>query len=100
MTSSVLSFEPQVLASDDDNEDSLIIDPDELIDSEEGEGISGDEEDEDLTYVVNPSQLQVALREKLFMEIPGLLREKAIISQKLTESEAENKPSEGTLSNG
>lgn len=85
MTSGVLSFAPphalssfsQVFASDDD-QDALTTDPDELIDSEESEGISGDEEDIfknllsrvgfQLTYGDNPSQPQVALREKLLMD--------------------------------
>ena len=67
----------QVLASDDD-QDALTTDPDELIDSEDSEGISGDEEDIfrsllsragfHLTYGDNPSQPQVTLREKLLMD--------------------------------
>lgn len=53
-------------------------DPDELIDSEDSEGMSGDEEDMfrnllsragfHLTYGDNPSQPQVTLREKLLMD--------------------------------
>ncbi|XP_059658166.1 uncharacterized protein LOC132304488 isoform X2 [Cornus florida] len=67
----------EVLASEDD-QDALTTDPDELIDSEESEGISGDEEDIfrnllsragfHLTYGDNPSQPQVTLREKLLMD--------------------------------
>ncbi|KAL5559772.1 hypothetical protein UlMin_035983 [Ulmus minor] len=67
----------EVLASDDD-QDALTTDPDELIDSEDSEGVSGDEEDIfrnmlsragfHLTYGDNPSQPQVALREKLLMD--------------------------------
>ncbi|KAM7256152.1 hypothetical protein ACFE04_011893 [Oxalis oulophora] len=67
----------EVLASDDD-QDALTTDPDELIDSEDSEGISGDEEDIfrnllsragfHLTYGENPSQPQVTLREKLLMD--------------------------------
>lgn len=67
----------QVLASEDD-QDALTTDPDELIDSEDSEGISGDEEDIfrnllstagfHLTYGDNPSQPQVTLREKLLMD--------------------------------
>lgn len=67
----------QVLASDDD-QDALTTDPDEIIDSEESEGISGDEEDTfrdflsqagfHLTFGENPSQPQVTLREKLLMD--------------------------------
>lgn len=67
----------QVLASDDD-QDALTTDPDELIDSEDSEGISGDEEEIfrnllsragfHLTYGDNPSQPQVTLREKLLMD--------------------------------
>ncbi|XP_028799097.1 uncharacterized protein LOC114754494 isoform X2 [Neltuma alba] len=67
----------EVLASDDD-QDALTTDPDELIDSEDSEGISGDEEDIfrnllsragfHLTYGDNPSQPQVTLREKLLMD--------------------------------
>ncbi|CAL0319148.1 unnamed protein product [Lupinus luteus] len=66
-----------VLASDDD-QDALTTDPDELIDSEESEGISGDEEDIfrnllsragfHITCGDNPSQPQVTLREKLLMD--------------------------------
>jgi hypothetical protein len=56
----------------------LTTDPDELIDSEDSEGLSGDEEDIfrnllsragfHLTYGDNPSQPQVTLREKLLMD--------------------------------
>uniref|UniRef100_A0A2P2JRG2 Uncharacterized protein MANES_16G123500 n=2 Tax=Rhizophora mucronata TaxID=61149 RepID=A0A2P2JRG2_RHIMU len=67
----------EVLASEDD-QDALTTDPDELIDSEDSEGISGDEEDIfrnllsragfHLTYGDNSSQPQVTLREKLLMD--------------------------------
>ncbi|KAJ7958792.1 Ubiquitin carboxyl-terminal hydrolase [Quillaja saponaria] len=67
----------EVLASEDD-QDALTTDPDELIDSEDSEGISGDEEDIfrnllsragfHLTYGDNPSRPQVTLREKLLMD--------------------------------
>ncbi|KAB2080230.1 hypothetical protein ES319_A05G057300v1 [Gossypium barbadense] len=67
----------EVLASEDD-QDALTTDPDDLIDSEDSEGISGDEEDMfrnllsqagfHLTYGDNPSQPQVTLREKLLMD--------------------------------
>ncbi|KAF5748167.1 hypothetical protein HS088_TW04G00117 [Tripterygium wilfordii] len=67
----------EVLASEDD-QDALTTDPDELIDSEDSEGISGDEEDIfgnllsragfHLTYGENPSQPLVTLREKLLMD--------------------------------
>ncbi|CAI8599607.1 unnamed protein product [Vicia faba] len=67
----------EVFASEDD-QDALTTDPDELIDSEDSEGISGDEEDIfrnllsragfHLTYGDNPSQPQVTLREKLLMD--------------------------------
>ncbi|KAF2303804.1 hypothetical protein GH714_023498 [Hevea brasiliensis] len=67
----------EVLASEDDH-DALTTDPDELIDSEDSEGVSGDEEDIfrnllsragfHLTYGDNPSQPQVTLREKLLMD--------------------------------
>ncbi|XWS72692.1 hypothetical protein CRYUN_Cryun02cG0062600 [Craigia yunnanensis] len=67
----------EVLASEDD-QDALTTDPDELIDSEDSEGISGDEEDIfrnllsqagfHLTYGDNPSQPQLTLREKLLMD--------------------------------
>lgn len=66
-----------MFASEDD-QDALTTDPDELIDSEDSEGISGDEEDIfrnllsragfHLTYGDNPSQPQVTLREKLLMD--------------------------------
>lgn len=64
----------EVLASEDD-QDALTTDPDELMDSEDSEGISGEEEDIfrnllsragfHLSYGDNPSQPQVTLREKL-----------------------------------
>ncbi|XP_071701856.1 uncharacterized protein [Rutidosis leptorrhynchoides] len=67
----------EVYASEDD-QDALTTDPDELIDSEDSEGISGDEEDMfrnilsgagfHLTYGDNPSQPQVTLREKLLLD--------------------------------
>nr|XP_018629274.1 uncharacterized protein LOC104105064 isoform X2 [Nicotiana tomentosiformis] len=67
----------EVLASEDD-QDALTTEPDELIDSEDSEGISGDEEDIfrnllsragfHLTYGDNHSQPQVTLREKLLMD--------------------------------
>ncbi|XAR70992.1 Ubiquitinyl hydrolase 1 [Bertholletia excelsa] len=67
----------EVLASEDDQE-ALTTDPDELIDSDDSEGISGDEEDIfrnllynagfHLTYGDNQSQPQVTLREKLLMD--------------------------------
>ncbi|KAK1300758.1 hypothetical protein QJS10_CPB13g00339 [Acorus calamus] len=67
----------EVLASEDD-QDALSTDPDELIDSEDSEGVSGDEEDIfrnllaragfHLTYGDNPSQPEVTLREKLLMD--------------------------------
>ncbi|XAR70989.1 Ubiquitinyl hydrolase 1 [Bertholletia excelsa] len=67
----------EVLASEDDQE-ALTTDPDDLVDSEDSEGISGDEEDIfrnllsragfHLTYGDNPSQPQVTLREKLLMD--------------------------------
>lgn len=67
----------EVLASEDD-QDALTTDPDELIDSEDSEGLSGDEEDIfrnllsragfHLTYGDNSSQPQVTLREKLLMD--------------------------------
>ncbi|CAI0444276.1 unnamed protein product, partial [Linum tenue] len=67
----------EVLASEDD-QDALTTDPDELIDSEDSEGISGDEEDIfrsllsragfHLSYGDNQSQPQVTLREKLLMD--------------------------------
>ncbi|PKA57938.1 Ubiquitin carboxyl-terminal hydrolase 13 [Apostasia shenzhenica] len=67
----------EVLASEDD-QDALSTDPDELIESEDSEGISGDEEDMfanflsqaglHLTYGDNPSQPLVTLREKLLMD--------------------------------
>lgn len=67
----------EVLASEDD-QDALTTDPDELLDSEDSEGISVDEEDIfrnllsragfHLTYGDNSSQPQVTLREKLLMD--------------------------------
>ncbi|KAK4748324.1 hypothetical protein SAY87_014910 [Trapa incisa] len=67
----------EVLAFDEDQE-TLTTDPDELIDSEDSEGLSGDEEvifrnllsraGFHLTYGDNPSQPQVTLREKLLMD--------------------------------
>ncbi|KAJ4958148.1 hypothetical protein NE237_025259 [Protea cynaroides] len=67
----------EVFASEDD-QDALSTDPDELIDSDDSEGISGDEEDIfrnllaragfHLTYGDNSSQPQVTLREKLLMD--------------------------------
>ncbi|XP_010906892.1 uncharacterized protein [Elaeis guineensis] len=67
----------EVLASEDD-QDALSTDPDELIESEDSEVISGDEEEMfrnllsragfHLTYGDNPSQPQVTLREKLLMD--------------------------------
>lgn len=70
-------FAHQVLASEDD-QDALTTDPDELIDSDDSDGLSGDEEDIfrnllsragfHLTYGDNSSQPQVTLREKLLMD--------------------------------
>ncbi|GAB2275447.1 hypothetical protein Dimus_010204 [Dionaea muscipula] len=67
----------EVFASEDD-QDALTTDPDDLIDSEDSDGISCDEEDIfrnllsragfHLTYGDNPSQPQVTLREKLLMD--------------------------------
>ncbi|KAK4367290.1 hypothetical protein RND71_015170 [Anisodus tanguticus] len=66
----------EVLASEDD-QDALTTDPDELIDSEDSEGISDEEyifrnllsgAGFHLTYGDNPSQPQVTLREKLLMD--------------------------------
>ncbi|KAI3442168.1 uncharacterized protein J3R85_001486 [Psidium guajava] len=67
----------EVLAYEDD-QDALTTDPDELIDSEDSEGLSGDEEDIfrsllsragfHLTYGDNSSHPQVTLREKLLMD--------------------------------
>ncbi|KAL5729639.1 hypothetical protein ACHQM5_002563 [Ranunculus cassubicifolius] len=67
----------EVLASEDD-QDALSTDPDDLLDSEDSEGISGDEEDIfrnllaragfHLTYGDNSSPPQVTLREKLLMD--------------------------------
>lgn len=62
----------------DEDQETLTTDPDELIDSEDSEGLSGDEEvifrnllsraGFHLTYGDNPSQPQVTLREKLLMD--------------------------------
>ncbi|CAA6670482.1 unnamed protein product [Spirodela intermedia] len=70
-------FSAEALASEDD-QDALSTDPDELIDSEDSECVSGDEEDMfrnllsragfHLTYGDNSSQPQVTLREKLLMD--------------------------------
>ncbi|KAG6485229.1 uncharacterized protein LOC122012707 isoform X1 [Zingiber officinale] len=67
----------EVLASEDE-QDALSTDPDDLIESEDSECISGDEEDVfrnllsragfHLTYGDNPSQPHVTLREKLLMD--------------------------------
>eukprot|EP01018_Ginkgo_biloba_P001927 Gb_20787 [translate_table: standard] len=73
----------EVMVSDDE-QDGLSTDPDELIDSDDSEGISGDEEDifisllaragfhltygENPSLLLDPSQLQVTLREKLLMD--------------------------------
>ncbi|XP_051137065.1 uncharacterized protein LOC127255534 isoform X2 [Andrographis paniculata] len=67
----------EVLASEDD-QDALTTDPDELIDSDDSEGLSGDDEDIfrnllsragfHLTYGDNSSQPQVTCREKLLMD--------------------------------
>ncbi|CAL9753797.1 unnamed protein product [Musa acuminata subsp. burmannicoides] len=67
----------EVFASEDE-QDALSTDPDELVESEDSEGISGDEEDMfrnllsragfHLTYGDNPSQPQVTLREKLLID--------------------------------
>ncbi|KAK3437118.1 hypothetical protein EUGRSUZ_C01723 [Eucalyptus grandis] len=67
----------EVLAYEDD-QDALTTDPDELIDSEDSEGLSGDEEDIfrnllsragfHLTYGDNSSYPEVTLREKLLMD--------------------------------
>ncbi|XP_075506249.1 LOW QUALITY PROTEIN: uncharacterized protein LOC142543108 [Primulina tabacum] len=67
----------EVLASDDD-QDALTTDPDELVDSDDSECLSGDEEEIfrnllstagfHLSYGDNPSQPQVTLREKLLMD--------------------------------
>jgi len=72
-----------VLISDDE-QDALSTDPDELLDSDDSEGISGDEEDifrsllaragfhlsygDNPPLLLDPSQLQVTLREKLLMD--------------------------------
>ncbi|CAM6084873.1 unnamed protein product [Calypogeia fissa] len=73
----------EVLISDDE-QDALSTDPDELLDSDDSEGISGDEEDifrsllaragfhlsygDNPPLLLDPSQLQVTLREKLLMD--------------------------------
>ncbi|XP_057799974.1 uncharacterized protein LOC131015563 [Salvia miltiorrhiza] len=67
----------EVLASEDD-QDALTTDPDEPIDSDDSDGLSGDEEDIfrnllsragfHLTYGDNSSQPLVTLREKLLMD--------------------------------
>lgn len=72
-----------MLISDDD-QDALSTDPDELLDSDDSEGISVDEEDifqglleragfnfsfgDNPPVLLDPSQLQVTLREKLLMD--------------------------------
>ncbi|XP_073138967.1 uncharacterized protein [Henckelia pumila] len=73
---SVLQF-MKVLASEDD-QDALTTDPDELVDSDDSECLSGDEEEIfknllstagfHLSYGENPSQPHVTLREKLLMD--------------------------------
>ncbi|WOK94203.1 hypothetical protein Cni_G02905 [Canna indica] len=73
----------EVLASEDE-QDALSTDPDELIESEDSECISGDEEDMfrnllsragfHLTYGDNTSQPQVTLREKLLMDAGAIAR--------------------------
>ena len=73
----------QVLISDEE-QDALSTDPDELLDSDDSDGISGDEEDifrsllaragfhlsygDNPPLLLDPSQLQVTLREKLLMD--------------------------------
>lgn len=68
----------------EDEQDALSTDPDELLDSDDSEGISGDEEDlfrnllaragfhlsygDNPPLLLDPSQLQVTLREKLLMD--------------------------------
>lgn len=77
----------EVMVSDDE-QDALSTDPDELIDSDDSEGISGDEEDifrsllaragfhltygDNPTLLLDPSQLQVTLREKLLMDASAI----------------------------
>ncbi|KAH9300653.1 hypothetical protein KI387_012236, partial [Taxus chinensis] len=72
----------------DDEQDALSTDPDELIDSDDSEGINGDEEDMfrsllaragfHLTYgdnpslLLDPSQLQITLRETLLMDVGAI----------------------------
>lgn len=73
----------QVLISDEE-QDALSTDPDELLDSDDSDGIIGDEEDifcsllaragfhlrsgDNPPHLQDPSQLQVTLREKLLMD--------------------------------
>ncbi|BBN19328.1 hypothetical protein MPTK1_8g09710 [Marchantia polymorpha subsp. ruderalis] len=73
----------EVLISDDE-QDALSTDPDELLDSDDSDGISGDEEDifrsllaragfhlsygDNPPLLLDPSQLQITLREKLLMD--------------------------------
>lgn len=73
----------QVMVSDEE-QDAISTDPDELLDSDDSEGISGDEEDifrnllaragfhlsygDNPPLLLDPSQLQVTLREKLLMD--------------------------------
>ena len=68
----------------DDEQDAISTDPDELLDSDDSEGMSGDEEDifrnllaragfhlsygDNPPLLLDPSQLQVTLREKLLMD--------------------------------
>ncbi|TVU29248.1 hypothetical protein EJB05_20806, partial [Eragrostis curvula] len=71
----------EVLASDDDR-DELSTDPDELIDSEDSEDMSGDEEDMfrnllsragfSVTYGDNYTQPQVTLREKILTDASAI----------------------------
>ncbi|XP_024360999.1 uncharacterized protein [Physcomitrium patens] len=72
-----------VLISDDE-QDALSTDPEELLDSDDSEGVSGDEEDifrsllaragfhlsygDNPPLLLDPSQLQITLREKLLMD--------------------------------
>jgi hypothetical protein len=76
-------FLDQVMVSDDE-QDAISTDPDELLDSDDSEGMSGDEEDifrnllaragfhlsygDNPPLLLDPSQLQVTLREKLLMD--------------------------------
>ncbi|MCO5614616.1 hypothetical protein L7F22_068900 [Adiantum nelumboides] len=73
----------EVMVSDEE-QDAISTDPDELLDSDDSEGISGDEEDifrnllaragfhlsygDNPPLLLDPSQLQVTLREKLLMD--------------------------------